>query len=182
MKIYYHNAFYTNLESILERGLLPKKDIAFNVISSSLNSFGITANPGYVYLFGKDPEKGSLCVGLKATLPGAHIVTIDYDQMTIFLAMDEARLAGETRRGSVERCFKKFDIDFTGELTEENIVAQMDRIPENLWREIADCYRTSKPIPPECLEVVRLPDKLDQEALYELKELAEKHNLKYKTK
>lgn len=181
MEVYYHCTQPSNLQSVLEKGLLPRSQLPFNVLGASENPFGITSDPNYIYLFRKGPHGPPYDVGLKVTLPDDHPVTKDYDQIIIGLTMEEFRFGGETRREFVEKCFRKFYMELTGDLTKENIIAQMEKIPKDLWEKIADCYRTDKPVPPECLKVVSIPPEMiiGPDTASELKRLALQHNSKY---
>ncbi len=158
---FYHITRLDLVNRILEEGLKPA-----SVTGNSSLYKGTQLDPNYVYLW-KDaryaikdasPRKNDI---LEVTLPEDFPIERDYEQFLIWAKFPEdvlkQMIGGLPNKETLVRSvFQRLGgIDFSGQLTDENIRQHVDKISAGRWDEVVPSYRTRESIDAKCLKLYR---------------------------
>jgi hypothetical protein len=144
---FYHLTLERNLESILNKGLLPANEI------DNKKHGGFNGDPNYVYLFSSRFVKGiirSILNGgngdydfalFEIKLPNHIQIERDYHSAITSLNQNQDK---EDQRKHLVSFFEGLGVKFTGNLSKENIYQHVDMVEPERW---IGTFRTPTPIP-----------------------------------
>ncbi|NGP90003.1 hypothetical protein [Fodinibius halophilus] len=144
---FYHLTLERNLQSILDKGLLPANDI-----DDSIKHGGYNGDPNYVYLFSTNAVISiirSILNGgggdhdfalFEIELPDHFPIERDYHSAITSLNQNEDK---EDKREHLVSFFEGLGVEFTGNLSKENIYRHVDMVTPERW---IGTFRTPSPI------------------------------------
>jgi hypothetical protein len=171
---FYHITFKDRIESIFKIGLIPAKDLKPTGFDQPYPS-----DEDFIYLFNQTRIKKNMRQSgeswlrdkaiLSVKLPKSYPIEREYDQAVISLRLTgdalnwflngrkQASCAPiDTPDAYVRHYFRKVHaMDYNGSFTIQDVCDFIDKsISDQQWSENDGCYRTRKPIPPDCLEII----------------------------
>jgi hypothetical protein len=171
---FYHITFKDRINSIFKIGLVPAKDLkatGFDQPYPSDENFVYLFNTARIHKNLHQSGEGWLRdkVMLSVNLPVTHPLEREYDQAVISLRLtgdalkwflngrkQSSSVPIDTIDAYVHHYFQKVHgIDYSGRFTIGDVREFIDKnISDKQWAENDGCYRTRKPIPPDCLEIL----------------------------
>jgi len=153
-------------------GLKPRGDTGKEGWENSLG------NPEYIYLSKKPlsleelyqnaekagaklPRDNIERTTLRVALSDDQEIERDYEQVLSIARMSDENLeklgGGTDRKAIISSIFEMFGLTFEGDLSEDNLKAQLDKIPAEDYDGILGSYRTKRPIPVEQISIYESP-------------------------